>query len=186
MTDEIHEGTGTLRESVHLLREMLADYAELGKQIAPTNDAMQIAVETMVSVGGSLHDTMGDVTPTQRNLREASESLSNSANQLAMFVSKLGPAISQLGEFNNIFLRMKDTVGAIQNFSKLDMDIEQLADALAQAATVADAISELPERIHDILAELVAGQNGEQPRGPIMSWLRGRPENSVSDKRTIH
>ncbi len=75
---------------------------------------------------------------------------------------------------------MKDTVDAIQEFSKLDVDVEQLGGMLAQAATVAEAISDLPDRIRDILEELVATHADAQTKAPLMGWLRGRPEKTVS------
>jgi hypothetical protein len=75
---------------------------------------------------------------------------------------------------------MKDTVDAIQNFSKLDVDVEQLAGMLAQAAMVAEAISDLPNQIRDILEKLVASHADVQSKAPLMGWLRGRPEKTVS------
>ena len=178
---QIHESANTLTEGTQRLNALLADHAELGQRMGPTHEVMQKAVEAMGTVGQSLQNTMNDVTPTQQNMREASDSFANSANQLSNFVQTLGPAAEQLGQFDQTLQRMKETVGSIQNFSKLDMDVEQLAGVLAQAATVADAISDLPERIRDILEELVAAQNGAQSKAPIMGWLRGRPEKTVSE-----
>jgi len=177
----IHQSAGTLTEGVQLLNAVLSEHAELSKRIAPAHDVMQKAVENMESAGAALHSTMSDVLPTQRNLREASDSFSNSANQLATFVETLRPAAAQLGQLDETLLRMKDTVGAIQNFSKLDLDVEQLAGVLAQAAMVAEAISDLPDQIRDILEELVATHGDAQVRGPLMGWLRGRPEKTVSE-----
>jgi hypothetical protein len=178
---KIHESAGTLTEGAQRLNAVLSEHAELGERMGPAHDVMQKAVETMGSAGEALHSTMSDVAPTQHNLRVASDSFSDSANQLATFVETLGPAAAQLGQLDETLLRMKDTVGAIQNFSKLDMDVEQLVGVMAQAATVAEAISDLPDRIRDILEELVATHGEAQTRGPIMGWLRGRPEKTVSE-----
>jgi len=177
----IHQSAGTLQTGAEVLSAVLSEHAELGKRIGPSHDIMQKAIEEMGSVGEALHNTMSDVGPTQHNLREASDSFSNSAHQLAQFVENLGPAASQLGQLDETLLRLKDTVGAIQDFSKLDMDVEELAGVLAQAATVADAISDLPDRIRQILEQLVANHNGAQTKGPIMGWLRGRPEKTLSE-----
>ncbi|MDP6722948.1 MAG: hypothetical protein QGF59_30070, partial [Pirellulaceae bacterium] len=178
---KIHESAGTLTEGAQRLNAVLSEHSELGERMGPAHDVMQKAVETMGSAGEALHSTMSDVAPTQHNLRVASDSFSDSANQLATFVETLGPAAAQLGQLDETLLRMKDTVGAIQNFSKLDMDVEQLVGVMAQAATVAEAISDLPDRIRDILEELVATHGEAQTRGPIMGWLRGRPEKTVSE-----
>lgn len=177
----IHESAGTLTDGTQLLTQMLSEHAELGTRLGPTHDGLQKAVDTMGAVGNSLQNTMNDVAPTQHNLREAADSFANSANQLALFVETLGPATVQLGQLDETLLRLKDTVGAIQNFSRLDVDVEQLAGVLAQAATVAEAISDLPDQIRDILEELVATHNGAQAKGPIMGWLRGRAEKTVSE-----
>jgi methyl-accepting chemotaxis protein len=177
---KIHESAGTLTTGAELLSAVVSEHAELSKRIGPAHDVMQQAVEDLGSAGKALHSTMSDVAPTQTNLREASDSFSNSASHLATFVETLGPAATQLGRLDETLLRMKDTVDAIQNFSKLDVDVEQLAGMLAQAAMVAEAISDLPNQIRDILEELVASHADVQSKAPLMGWLRGRPEKTVS------
>ncbi len=178
---EIGTSARTLAEGAQVLNTVLAEHVKLGKRIGPTQDVMQQAVERIGNVGESLESSLRSTEPAQQNLHTASESFSSSAQQLAAFVETLGPAAMQLKTFDETLLRMKDTVASIQNFSKLDLDVEQLAGVLAQAATVAEAITEVPDRIREILEELVAAQSGAQNKHPMMGWLRSRPEKVVSD-----
>jgi methyl-accepting chemotaxis protein len=177
---KIHDSVGQLTTGARLLGTVVSEHAELSKRIGPAHDIMQKAVENMGSAGEALQNTMNDVGPTQTNLREASDSFSNSAIQLATFVETLGPAATQLGRLDETLLRMKGTVDAMQDFSKLDVDVEQLAGMLAQAAMVAEAISDLPNQIRDILEDLVATHSDGQTKAPLIGWLRGRPEKTVS------
>jgi hypothetical protein len=98
-------------------------------------------------------------------------------------VRKLELPASQIEQLDKALRRMTDSVGAMHNFSKMNAEVEQLAGALAQAAPAAAAISELPDRIRDILEEFVATHNATSSQGPIRGWFQGNSEKVASAKR---
>jgi ABC-type transporter Mla subunit MlaD len=183
---QLHDGAGALAQSAQLIKSMLEGHVELGMQITPIHDATNNAVETMSSVNQALDSMMSDVAAAQRNLREGSESFSQSASQLVEFFRKLEPPAWQIEQLDRTLQRMTDSVGAMQEFSRMNVELKQLTGALCEAATVVEAISELPDRIRDILEEFAPAHNNTPPRGPIMGWFQGGAGTAASSKRKAH
>ncbi len=174
---KIHEGSHALAEGSQVLQKMVAEQAALTQRVAPAHDALQEAVTQLSAVSRTLQETLdADVTPTQRSLHQASDRFADSAERLSSFAQHLEPAARQLAELDQTLAGLEGTVEALRDFSHVGGDVQQLTRALAQAATVADAISELPERVREILQESVAAAPRDGgPRKPLMPWLRGRP-----------
>ncbi len=173
--DAIRQSADTLATGARVLESMMSEQADLQRELAPTRELIQQTVAKMGAVGDALHRSLDEVSPGQRTLREASDSFADSAAQLSIFVESLVPVAGQLRDLDATLARLKGTVETIQDFSKLDLDVEQLAGILAQAATVAEAISELPDQVREILEELVAAHHDGQSKAPVMGWLRSRP-----------
>lgn len=95
------------------------------------------------------------------------EHFTGSARQLADFLALgLNPVTQRLTQIDQTFQSLEQAVAAIRELSAARGDIEHLAHALAQAATIAEAISSLPAQVRGILEQSVA------PRTGLAAWFR--------------
>jgi ABC-type transporter Mla subunit MlaD len=107
----------------------------------------------------------------------AVDSFARSADRLSSFVDEgLEPVTQRLTTLDQTLSRLEGTVNAIQQFGDAGSEIQKLSQSLAQAATVAQAISELPEQIRQILEQTVAAHRNEMDNTQAgwLGRLRGR------------
>jgi hypothetical protein len=89
----------------------------------------------------------------------------------------IDPVTRQLAALDELLGRLTVSVEAIGRFAEVGPELSRLAQSLAQAAQVSDAIQALPEQLRSVLEE-VARTHQEQlaasSRGGMLTWLRGR------------
>ena len=120
----------------------------------------------------------GDLVPSNRALHQAAAGFTESAKQLTAFLADgLDPVTQRLMQLDQTFQSLEHAVAAIRDLSAARQDIEHLTRSLAQAATIADAISALPQQVREILEEAArvrAEQQAAKSRPGISGWFRGR------------
>ena len=89
-----------------------------------------------------------------RAMHQAAVGFAESTQQLTAFLAEgLNPVTQRLMQLDQTFQSLEQAVAAIRDLSAARPDIEHLTHSLAQAATIADAISNLPEQVRGILEE---------------------------------
>jgi chromosome segregation ATPase len=169
--DALAKGTAAIEE---VLQQQIA----VEQEIEPAHEAMKTAIDRVAAAGTSLQKTMDDhVAPSQQTMAQAAESFAGSADRLSSFVDQgLVPVTQRLAALDQTLSQLAGTVRAIQQFSDVGGEIEKLSRSLAQAATVAQAISELPDQIRRILEQTVAVQRSQMDNSQPgwRAWLGGR------------
>jgi chromosome segregation ATPase len=176
--DQIEQMGQTLSKSATVVEKLLEQHTGLAEQIEPAQVALRSAMDRIAHAGDAFEKTMDDrVIPSQQAMGEAADSFATSADRLTAFIEEgVDPATHRLVALDQTLSRLEGTVDALREFSGVRTDIEQLAQSLARAATVADAISALPGQIREILEELVATHRDEMDnsRGNWLGFLRHR------------
>lgn len=144
-------------------------YARSSEELAASQQTLRTAVEGLAGASAGLQQTYGgDLAPAQRALQQAVDGFSRSAHCLQDFLADgLAPVAQQLAQLDQTFQSLSQTVAAIRELSAAREDIDRLVAALGQSATIAEAISRLPEQIRHIL------ERSAPPRRGLTDWFRG-------------
>ena len=101
-----------------------------------------------------------------------------STRHLTTFIGRgLDPVTQRLTQLDETLARFAGTVDLIRDFSAARTDIEHLSRSLAQAATVADAITALPDQVREVLEQVAITHQEElarNSRGGLFSLFGGR------------
>jgi phage-related tail protein len=81
----------------------------------------------------------------------------------------LNPVTQRLTQLDQTFQSLEHAAAAIRDLAAARKDIEHLTHALAQSATIAEAIANLPEQIRSILERAAPERTG------IAAWFH-RPK----------
>lgn len=185
-TDKLAESVGGLQKSAEGLTQgsaamegVLKLHTELGRELKATGGSLRQAIEQLTETGALLRQSLeNEVTPSQRSMHLAADSFSGSAQQLAAFVEQgLDPVTERLTKMDTTLANLAGTVEAIQDFANVRKDIEHLSRALSQAATVAESIAALPEKIRTVLEDVAEAQRQQalaDSKGGLRALFRGR------------
>lgn len=100
------------------------------------------------------HAMESDFGPSHAKLNDAILAFAQSADKLAGFIEHgIHPATHDLAALHDSLAGLQGTIQAIQQFSGARDDIDRLTETLGQAATIADAISSLPEQMRIMLEQ---------------------------------
>ena len=177
--DKLQKSTQGLADGETAAGDLVRLQTRLSEELGTVQESLRLAVDRLAETGADLNQSLvGDVAPSQRSLREAAKSVSDSAARLSVFVQKgIDPATKRLHRLDETLQRLTGTVDAIRDFSGARQDIENLGQSLSRAAAVSDAIAALPEQIREILEQVARTHQHQvdtQSRGGMMGWLRGR------------
>jgi methyl-accepting chemotaxis protein len=179
--DQIHQSGEALAKGTTALEQLLTKQAALQEQVEPTQHALLAATEKIARAGDTLGETLqSEVTLSQQVMGDAAKSFATSADHLQAIITEgLAPVTERLVVLDQTLARLEGTVSALHEFSAASSNVEELSQSLAQAASVSRAISELPERIQEILERLVAAQQEAKTNssGKMLGWLRGRSDH---------
>jgi methyl-accepting chemotaxis protein len=172
MAGNISDGTGTLNS-------MLQEFSETVRQARAMHTQLAEEAQSLAGVGRQLRETIhSDMAPAQQTMHEIATSYADSAARLAKFMERgIGPATEQLATLHQTLVGLEHVVESIQEFSHARADIDRLSETLARAGEISDAISSLPEKLHEILEQTAhVAANRANSRGPIRTWLANRPK----------
>jgi methyl-accepting chemotaxis protein len=177
--DKLRKSTQGLADGETAAGDLVRLQTRLSEELGTVQESLRLAVDRLAETGTHLNQSLlDDVAPSQRSLREAAGSVSDSAARLSVFVQKgVDPATKRLYRLDETLQRLTGTVDAIRDFSGARQDIEHLSQSLSRASAVSDAIAALPEQIREVLEEVARThqkQVDSQSRGGMMGWLRGR------------
>jgi uncharacterized protein YoxC len=151
----------------------------LSEDLGATQETLRTAVDSLAGTSAALQQSFtGDLVPSNRALHQAAAGFAESSQQLTAFLSEgLNPLTQRLMQLDQTFQSLEQALAAIRDLSAARQDIEHLTHSLSQAATIADAISNLPEQVRGILEEsarLRTEQQATQGRSGLSAWFRGR------------
>jgi ABC-type transporter Mla subunit MlaD len=176
--EQIEQAGNLLARGTESIEHVLQRQAGVQREIEPAHEAMKTAIDRIAVAGTNLQRTIDDhVAPSQLTMGRAVDSFARSADRLSSFVDEgLAPVTQRLTTLDKTLSRLEGTVNAMQGFADAGSEIQKLSQSLAQAATVAQAISELPEQIRQVLEQTVAAHRNEMDNTQAgwLGRLRGR------------
>jgi uncharacterized protein YoxC len=166
------EGETVVHSLVHL-------QTRLSEDLGAAQETLRTAVDRLAGTSTALQQSFtGDLVPSNRALHQAAAGFAESTQHLMAFLTDgLNPLTQRLMQLDQTFQSLEQAVAAIRDLSAARQDIEHLTHSLSQAATIADAISNLPEQVRGILEESArvrAEQQTAKTRTGISAWFRGR------------
>lgn len=167
-SETLAESLTQVHESALRLRVSSGDLQNAVKTLETSQGSLRQAVDVLADTSAALQQSLtGDAVPAHRVLHQAADGFTESAQQLAAFlVDGLNPVTQRLTELDQTFQSLEQAAAAVRDLAAARQDIEHLTQALAQSATIAQAIAQLPEQIRSILEQSAA------PPGVLATWFR--------------
>ncbi len=174
---ELQKSTQSLADGETVVHNLTGLQTRLADELGAIQESLRQAVERFAEMGEALNQTLtGEMGPSQRAMHQAAASFAKSAGQLNQFIMQgVHPATKRLHRLDETLASLSGTVDAIRNFSDARGEIERLSESLSKAATISEAISELPTQIRDVLEEVARAHQRElesTASGGMMGWLR--------------
>jgi hypothetical protein len=167
-SETLAESLTQINESTLRLRVSSGDLHEAVKALDGSQQTLRRAVDVLADTSAALQQSLtGDALPAHRVLHQAANGFTESAQQLSAFLANgLNPVTQRLTELDQTFQSLEQAAVAVRDLAAARQDIEHLTQALAQSATIAQAIANLPDQIRSILEQSAA------PPGGIAAWFR--------------
>lgn len=152
---------------------------KLSEDLGAVQGSLKQSVETLAEASGALRQSVeSDVLPAQQAMHQVVGGFQDSSRQLSSFIDRgLEPVTQRLTQLDEVLTRFAGTVDVIRDFTEVRKDIEHLSRSLAQAATVAEAITALPNQMREVLEQLVSthqAQLANESRGGFLGLFGGR------------
>ncbi len=176
---QLHDATTGLAEGGKAVENAMKSQARLAQDMGGVQNTLRQSVDQLAETTSALRQSFeGEVAPSQHSLHEAVGEFRESARHLTTFIGRgLDPVTQRLTQLDETLARFAGTVDLIRDFSAARTDIEHLSRSLAQAATVADAITALPDQVREVLEQVAITHQEElarNSRGGLFSLFGGR------------
>jgi uncharacterized protein YoxC len=170
-TLQLQQAGQGLADGQNVVHTLVRLQTRLSEDLDASQQTLRTAVDGLAGTSVALQQSFtGDVVPAHRVLHQAAAGFTESTQQLAAFLADgLNPVTQRLTQLDQTFQSLEQAVAAIRDLAAAREDIDRLTHALAQSATIAEAIANLPQQIRSIL-EQAAPQRG------IGAWFR-RPKD---------
>jgi hypothetical protein len=171
-----HAGQG-LADGENVVHSLVRLQTRLSEDLGAAQETLRTAVDSLAGTSAALQQSFtGELVPSNRALHQAAAGFAESSQQLTAFLAEaLNPLTLRLMQLDQTFQSLEHAAAAIRDLSAARPDIEQLTHSLAQSATIADAISHLPEQVRGILEEsarALAAQQAASGHPGISAWFR--------------
>jgi ABC-type transporter Mla subunit MlaD len=170
-TMQLQQAGQGLADGQNVVHALVRLQTRLSEDLDASQQTLRTAVDGLADTSVALqHSFTGDVVPAHRVLHQAADGFTESARQLAAFLADgLNPVTQRLTQLDQTFQSLEHAAAAIRDLAAARKDIEHLTHALAQSATIAEAIANLPEQIRSILERAAPERTG------IAAWFH-RPK----------
>ena len=173
---ELQRAGQGLADGENVVHSLVRLQTRLSEDLDAAQQTLRTAVDSLAGTSAALQQSFaGDLVPSQRALHQAASGFSESTQQLLAFLADgLQPLTQRLMHIEQTFQSLEQAAAAIRDLSAARPDIEQLTHSLAQSATIADAISRLPDQIRSLLeasARDWAAHQAAQSRSGLSAWF---------------